>query len=99
MSGGTCLNVGCIPTKAMVQSAHAYFEARERFAPLGVRVNSILADFDQVQANRRAIVNGVVSGLDGLMKRVGIQIVHGRGRRGRARCRSGEARRCTSKAL
>jgi dihydrolipoamide dehydrogenase len=78
--GGTCLNVGCIPTKAMVQSAHAYFEARERFAPLGVKVDGVSLDFDQVQANRRGIVDGVVSGLAGLMKRVGIQVVHGRGR-------------------
>ena len=35
-SGGTCLNVGCIPTKAMVQSAHAYNDAQGHFAQLGV---------------------------------------------------------------
>ena len=78
--GGTCLNVGCIPTKAMVQSAHAFHEARERMAPLGVRVDGVSLDFDQVQANRRGIVDGVVRGLAGLMKGVGIQVVHGRGR-------------------
>jgi dihydrolipoamide dehydrogenase len=78
--GGTCLNVGCIPTKAMVQSAHAFHEARERMAPLGVKVDGVSLDFDQVQANRRGIVDGVVRGLAGLMKGVGIEVVHGRGR-------------------
>ena len=78
--GGTCLNVGCIPTKAMVQSAHAFYEARERMAPLGVKVDGVSLDFDQVQANRRGIVDGVVRGLAGLMKGVGIEVVHGRGR-------------------
>ncbi len=78
--GGTCLNVGCIPTKAMVQSAHAYNEAQEHFAPLGVAARQLDLDFDQVQSNRRGIVDGVVKGLAGLMKGVGIQVVHGRGR-------------------
>jgi dihydrolipoamide dehydrogenase len=78
--GGTCLNVGCIPTKAMVQSAHGYHEARERLAPLGIKVDGVSLDFPQVQLNRRGIVDGVVKGLGGLMKGIGIQIVQGRGR-------------------
>ena len=51
--GGTCLNVGCIPTKAMVQSAHAYNDAQGHFAQLGVRLGNIDLDFEQVQSNRR----------------------------------------------
>src|ERR1700712_1526692 len=78
--GGTCLNVGCIPTKAMVQSAHGYHEALERLAPLGIKVEGVTLDFDQVQRNRQGIVDGVVKGLGGLMKGVGIQVVQGRGR-------------------
>ena len=39
--GGTCLNVGCIPTKAMVQSAHGFHEAHERLGPLGINVESV----------------------------------------------------------
>ena len=61
--GGTCLNVGCIPTKAMVQSAHGYHEARERLAPLGIKVDNVTLDFPQVQLNRQGIVDGVVKGL------------------------------------
>ena len=78
--GGTCLNVGCIPTKAMVQSAHAYNDAQGHFAQLGVRLGSIDLDFEQVQSNRRGIVDGVVKGLAGLLKANGIQVVKGRGR-------------------
>jgi dihydrolipoamide dehydrogenase len=78
--GGTCLNVGCIPTKAMVQSAHGFHEARERLAPLGIVVDGVTLDFPQVQKNRQGIVDGVVKGLGGLMKGVGIQVVQGRGR-------------------
>jgi dihydrolipoamide dehydrogenase len=78
--GGTCLNVGCIPTKAMVQSAHAYNDAQGHFAQLGVRLGSIDLDFEQVQGNRRGIVDGVVKGLGGLLKANGIQVVKGRGR-------------------
>jgi dihydrolipoamide dehydrogenase len=77
--GGTCLNVGCIPTKAMVQSAHAYDDAHGHFAQLGVRLGNIDLDFEQVQSNRRGIVDGVVKGLAGLLKGNGIQVVKGRG--------------------
>ena len=70
--GGTCLNVGCIPTKAMVQSAHAYNDAQGHFAQLGVRLGNVDLDFEQVQSNRRGIVDGVVKGLAGLLKGNGI---------------------------
>src|SRR6476469_1945126 len=78
--GGTCLNVGCIPTKAMVQSAHAYNDAQGHFAQLGVRLGNVDLDFEQVQNNRRGIVDGVVKGLAGLLKGNGIKVVSGHGR-------------------
>ena len=78
--GGTCLNVGCIPTKAMVQSAHAYNDAQGHFAQLGVRLGNVDLDFEQVQSNRRGIVDGVVKGLAGLLKGNGITVVQGHGR-------------------
>ena len=48
--GGTCLRVGCIPTKAWVQSAHALHDARETFAKLGVGVGEPTLDFPGIQA-------------------------------------------------
>jgi len=78
--GGTCLNLGCIPTKALVQSAHAYHEATGHMRQLGVRCDDVTLDWEQVQANRRGIVDGVVKGLAGLLRTDGVQVVEGRGR-------------------
>ena len=64
--GGTCLNVGCIPTKAWVQSAHAMKDATETFAHLGVAVSRAALDFDQVQKNKDTIVKARVAGVGGL---------------------------------
>ena len=77
--GGTCLNVGCIPTKAWVQSAHAMKDAHETFAKLGVNVSSVELDFTQVQANKTDIVDRMVSGVGGLLKANGVTVVEGRG--------------------
>ncbi|MFI5042663.1 MAG: dihydrolipoyl dehydrogenase family protein, partial [Acidimicrobiales bacterium] len=77
--GGTCLNVGCIPTKAWVQSAHAMKDAHETFAKLGVNVPSVALDFAQVQKNKTDIVDRSVSGVGGLLKANGITLVEGRG--------------------
>jgi dihydrolipoamide dehydrogenase len=64
----------------MVQSAHAYNDAQGHFAQLGVRLGNVDLDFEQVQSNRRGIVDGVVKGLAGLLKADGVQVVKGRGR-------------------
>jgi len=78
--GGTCLNVGCIPTKAWVQSAHALKDAHTAFAQLGITVRDAALDFAQVQANKQSIVERSVGGVTGLLKANGITVVEGRGR-------------------
>jgi dihydrolipoamide dehydrogenase len=78
--GGTCLNVGCIPTKALVQSAHAVKDAHSTFAQLGVNVSGVEIDWAQMQTNKQAVVDGSVSGLGGLLKANGVNVVQGRGR-------------------
>ena len=78
--GGTCLNVGCIPTKAWVQSAHAMKDATETFAQLGVAVSDAVLDFPQVQKNKDVIVKALVTGVGGLLKANGVSVVSGRGR-------------------
>ena len=50
--GGTCITVGCIPTKAWVQTAHGLKDARETFAQIGVRVSDPELDFGQAQKNK-----------------------------------------------
>ena len=75
--GGTCLNVGCIPTKALVQSAHAVKDAHTTFAQLGVKVSGVEIDWPQMQANKQSVVDGSVSGLGGLLKANGVNVIAG----------------------
>ena len=77
--GGTCLNVGCIPTKAWVQSAHAVKDAHHAFPQLGVTVGEPVLDFTQVQTNKGEIVAGAVGGVTYLLKANGVTVVKGRG--------------------
>ncbi len=78
--GGTCLNVGCIPTKAWVQSAHAVKDAHLAFPQLGVKVGDPVIDFEQVQANKAQIVKTSVGGVGMLLKANGVTVVNGYGR-------------------
>ena len=77
--GGTCLNVGCIPTKAWVQSAHAFKDAHQAFPQLGITIGEAVVDFAQVQANKGDIVKTMVSGVGQLLKANGATVVNGRG--------------------
>ncbi|MGZ4178152.1 MAG: dihydrolipoyl dehydrogenase [Solirubrobacteraceae bacterium] len=77
--GGTCITVGCIPTKAWVQTAHALKEATHTFAQLGVNVGSAELDFAQTQKNKETIVGGLVNGITGVVKANGITVVSGHG--------------------
>ena len=76
--GGTCLRVGCIPTKAWVQSAHAYHDARETFAKLGVRTADPSLDFDTVASWKDAVVDQMTGGVASLFKANGVEWVNGK---------------------
>ena len=78
--GGTCLRVGCIPTKAWVQTAHALHDARETFAKLGVGVSEPQLDFGQAAAWKDGVVAQMTGGVAGLLKANGVEWVKGRGR-------------------
>ncbi len=77
--GGTCLRVGCIPTKAWVQSAHAYHDAHETFAKLGVQVGEPTLDFGTVASWKDAVVDQMTGGVASLFKANGVQWVKGKG--------------------
>jgi dihydrolipoamide dehydrogenase len=77
--GGTCLRVGCIPTKAWVQSAHAYHDARETFAKLGVVTAEPSLDFGVVASWKDAVVDQMTGGVASLFKANGVEWVKGRG--------------------
>jgi dihydrolipoamide dehydrogenase len=78
--GGTCLRVGCIPTKSWVQTALALREAEETFAKLGVNVGKPELDFAAANAWKSSVVKQLTSGVAGLFKANGVQWVKGRGR-------------------
>jgi dihydrolipoamide dehydrogenase len=78
--GGTCLRVGCIPTKAWVQTAFALKEAEETFAKLGVKVGEPELDFGAANEWKDAIVDQLTKGVAALFKANGVEWVKGTGR-------------------
>jgi dihydrolipoamide dehydrogenase len=78
--GGTCLNVGCIPTKAWVQTAYALKEAGETFAKLGVKVGEPQLDFQASNDWKAAVVKQLTQGVASLFKANGVEWVKGTGR-------------------
>src|SRR5947199_5802330 len=82
--GGTCLRVGCIPTKAWVQTAFALKEAEEHFAKFGVQVGGATLDFAASNAWKAGVVKQMTQGVAGLFKANGVEWVRGAGRFGDA---------------
>jgi len=78
--GGTCLRVGCIPTKAWVQTALALKEANETFEKLGVKVGPPELDFTAAQQWKEGVVKQLTGGVATLFKANGIEWVKGTGR-------------------
>src|SRR5215211_8354024 len=78
--GGTCLRVGCIPTKAWVQTAHALHQAEDTFAKLGVRVGPPELDFGTASEWKKAVVKQMTDGVAFLFKANGVEWVRGTGR-------------------
>ena len=74
--GGVCLNVGCIPTKALLHSAQVYDTARTG-AEVGVVTEQVRLDWQAVQHNRRSIVSRLTGGVSGLLAANGVQVIQG----------------------
>src|SRR5438046_4784006 len=70
--GGTCLRIGCIPTKAWVQTAYLLREAEESFAKLGVVAGEPRLDFAQANAWKAGVVKQLTSGVATLFKANGV---------------------------
>src|SRR5215213_3820247 len=78
--GGTCLRVGCIPTKAWVQTAFALKEAEETFGKLGVQTSAPTLDFATANQWKDGVVKQMTSGVATLFKANGVEWVKGTGR-------------------
>ncbi len=75
--GGTCTNVGCIPTKALLDSTHHYSEAQHKFKEHGIKLDTIDLDFSQMYKRKSEVVGKNTSGLDFLMSKNGITRLKG----------------------
>jgi dihydrolipoamide dehydrogenase len=75
--GGTCLNVGCIPSKALLDSSEYYHLAKARFAKHGIRVDKVEIDVPAMLARKDEVVKGLTSGVAGLFKKNKIDSIYG----------------------
>jgi len=78
--GGTCLHVGCIPTKALLESAGLYHRVAARGPEFGINAEKVVYDYARIAARRDAIVSQMHKGVQFLMKKNKIEVVEGRGR-------------------
>ncbi len=67
--GGTCLNVGCIPSKALLDSSELYAQARSHFARHGIQVGDVKLDLAALMARKDGVVKGLTQGVAGLFKK------------------------------
>ncbi len=77
--GGTCLNVGCIPSKALLDSSEHYHNAAHTFAEHGIKLNDLQVDLAQMIKRKRGVVDANVQGIQFLMKKNKIDVHQGLG--------------------
>lgn len=78
--GGTCLRVGCIPSKALLESSHLYHEAKEQFAAHGIKTSGVELDLAAMLNRKDKIVDQLTGGIDMLLKRKKVTAYRGRGK-------------------
>src|SRR5580704_1510806 len=78
--GGTCLNIGCIPSKALLQSSHKFAEAGRDLAEHGVRVGEVALDLTAMMSRKDKVVTTLTRGVDFLFRKNKIDWLKGKGR-------------------
>ena len=77
--GGTCLNVGCIPSKALLDSSEHFHNATHNFKEHGIDVKEVKANIKQMVARKNSVVEQTCSGIKYLMDKNKIEVFHGLG--------------------
>jgi len=77
--GGTCLNVGCIPSKALLTSSHHYHDAKTHFAEHGIMVDNVTMDISKMQETKNGSVESLTGGIEYLFKKYGVDYFKGKG--------------------
>lgn len=83
--GGTCLNVGCIPSKALLEASHKFVEARDHFGEIGIQVSEVTADVPGMMAKKDQVVTNLTKGVAGLLKTNGVTTYEGSAKLGAGR--------------
>ncbi|HCG95176.1 MAG TPA: dihydrolipoyl dehydrogenase [Halieaceae bacterium] len=78
--GGTCLNVGCIPSKALLDSSHKFTEARDHFSVHGIDVGAPAIDVAGMMKRKDKIVTQLTGGVSSLLQHNGVTVVQGKGK-------------------
>jgi dihydrolipoamide dehydrogenase len=78
--GGTCLRVGCIPSKSLLESSHLYEEAKHRFVEHGLKMTGLEIDLNAMMRRKDKIVDTLTGGIDMLFKKRGVTAYRGRGK-------------------
>jgi len=76
--GGTCLNAGCIPSKALLESSEYYVDLLDLSVHPGISIKGIALDLNQVQAEKNRVVNELIAGIDSLFRANGVTSFSGR---------------------
>jgi dihydrolipoamide dehydrogenase len=78
--GGTCLNVGCIPSKALLHASEAYEAVQKDYAAMGIEVSGVKLNLEKMLAGKDEAVDGLTKGVEFLMKKNKITYFKGKGR-------------------
>src|ERR1700678_4417022 len=78
--GGTCLNAGCIPSKALLESSELYQRAKEEFSAHGIKIGDLKLDLATMQKRRASVVKTMTGGITALFKANGVVGYQGHGR-------------------
>jgi dihydrolipoamide dehydrogenase len=78
--GGTCLNAGCIPSKALLESSELFQRAKDEFAIHGIKIGALTLDLAAMQKRRASVVKTMTNGINALFKANGVVGVQGHGR-------------------
>jgi dihydrolipoamide dehydrogenase len=78
--GGTCLNAGCIPSKALLESSELFHRAQEEFSAHGIQTGGVKLDLDTMQARKAGIVKQLTGGIGQLFKANKVTGLQGRGK-------------------
>lgn len=78
--GGTCLNVGCIPSKSLLESSHLYQQAKTGLDEHGISTGAVKIDIKAMQNRKQQVVSELCGGVEMLLKANSVEIIHGRAR-------------------